>query len=209
MVDCQRFNAESHLRNTDRVVVMGTTGAGKTTLARQIAEALDVPHVELDYYRFRPNWVEVPNDEFRESVREALRGDRWAADGNYGLARDVIWPRATLLVYLDYPIYVVMWRLFWRTIGRGVLRKELWHGNKEKLWWHFFSRQSLFLWALKTHWRRRRQMPSQLARSEYGHLELVHLRSPKAAREWLRGLGAVIWGGREGCSQGKSDPVDR
>ena len=188
MVDYQRSNAESRLRNIDRIVVLGTTGAGKTTLARQIAEALDVPHVELDYYRFRPNWVEVPNDEFRESVREALRGDRWAADGNYGLARDVIWPRATLLVYLDYPIYVVMWRLFWRTIGRGVLRKELWHGNKEKLWWHFFSRQSLFLWALKTHWRRRRQMPSQLARPEYGHLELVHLRSPKAAREWTRGL---------------------
>ena len=98
---------------------------------------LGTPHFELDYYRFRPNWVETPNDEFRESVREALRGDRWVADGNYGLARDVIWPRATMLVWLDYPIYVVMWRLFWRTIGRGVLRKELWHGNREKLWWHF------------------------------------------------------------------------
>ena len=158
MVDYQRSNAESRLRNIYRIVVLGTTGAGKTTLARQIAEALDMPHVELDYYRFRPNWVEVPNDEFRERVRKALRGDRWVADGNYGLARDVIWPRVTMLVWLDYPIYVVMWRLFWRTIGRGVLRKELWHGNKEKLWWHFFSRQSLFLWALKTHWRRRRQM---------------------------------------------------
>ena len=117
MVDYQRSNAESRLRNIYRIVVLGTTGAGKTTLARQIAEALDMPHVELDYYRFRPNWVEVPNDEFRERVRKALRGDRWVADGNYGLARDVIWPRATMLVWLDYPIYVVMWRLFWRTIS--------------------------------------------------------------------------------------------
>ena len=116
MVDYQRSNAESRLRNIYRIVVLGTTGAGKTTLAREIARALDVPHVELDYYRFRPNWVEVPNDEFRERVRKALRGDRWVADGNYGLARDVIWPRATMLVWLDYPIYVVMWRLFWRTI---------------------------------------------------------------------------------------------
>ena len=56
---------------------MGTTGAGKTTLARQVAEAFDMPHVELDYYRFRPNWVVVPNYELRESVREALRGDKW------------------------------------------------------------------------------------------------------------------------------------
>ena len=186
MIDSQRLVTGNRLPHTDRIVVIGTTGAGKTTLAGEIARAFDVPHVELDYHRFRPNWVETPDDEFRESVREALRGDRWVADGNYGLARDVIWPRATLLVWLDYPIYVVMWRLFWRTVGRGVFRKELWHGNREKLWWHFVTRDSLFLWALKTHWRRRRQIPEHLARPEHGHLELVHLRSPRATREWLR-----------------------
>lgn len=190
MIDSQCLNIENRLENTDRIVVLGTTGAGKTTLAGEIAHALEVPHVELDYYRFRENWVEVPNDEFRQRVREALRGDRWVADGNYGLARDVIWPRATLLVWLDYPIYLVLWRLFWRTIGRGVLRKELWHGNKEKLWWHFVTRDSLFLWALKTHWLRRRQVPSQLARPEHGHLELVRLRSVRETREWLRGFMA-------------------
>ena len=190
MDDSKPSGTNSRPPNTDRIVVLGTTGAGKTTLAREIARALEMPHVELDYYRFRPNWVEVPNDEFRESVREALRGDRWVADGNYSLARDVIWPRATMLVWLDYPIYLVMWRLFWRTIVRGVTRKELWHGNREKLWWHFVTRDSLFLWALKTHWGRRRQIPSHLSRPEHGHLELVHLRSPRAAREWLRGLSA-------------------
>ena len=190
MADCERIDTENRPLNTDRIAVVGTTGAGKTTLAGEIARALEMPHVELDYYRFRPNWVEAPNDEFRESVREALQGNRWVADGNYGLARDVIWPRATLLVWLDYPIYVVMWRLFWRTIGRGILRKELWHGNREMLWWHFVTRDSLFLWALKTHWRRRRQIPEQLERPEHGHLELVHLRSPRAAREWMRELMA-------------------
>ena len=187
MTNSRMLDTNTRLPNTHRIVVLGTTGAGKTTLAGEIARALDVPHVELDYYRFRENWVEAPNDEFRESVREALRGDRWVADGNYGLARDVIWPRATMLVWLDYAIYVVMWRLFWRTVGRGVFHKELWHGNREKLWWHFVTRDSLFLWALKTHWRRRRQIPEQLARPEHGHLELVHLRTPRATREWVRG----------------------
>ena len=186
MIGSQRSDTDHLSPNTDRIVVLGTTGVGKTTLAREIARALDMPHVELDYYRFRPNWVEVPNDEFRESVREALRGDRWVADGNYSLARDVIWPRATLLVWLDYPIYVVLWRLFWRTVGRGVFRKVLWHGNREKLWWHFVTRNSLFLWALKTHWRRRQQIPSQLVLPEHGHLEMVRLRSPREAREWMR-----------------------
>ena len=90
-----------------------------------------------------------------------------------------------MLVWLDYPIRVVMWRLFWRTMRRGVLRQELWHGNRERIWWHFFSRQSIFLWALRTHWQRRRTMTAALGHLEYIHLDLVHLRSPKAARQWL------------------------
>ena len=94
MADCERIDTVNRPWNTDRIVVIGTTGAGKTTLAGEIARALGAPHFELDYYRFRPKLgVEAPNDEFRESVREALRGDRWVADGNYGLARDVIWSR--------------------------------------------------------------------------------------------------------------------
>ena len=63
-----------------------------------------MPHFELDYYRFRPNWVEVLSNEFSERVRHVLKGDRWAADGNYGIARDLIWTRATMVVWLDYPI---------------------------------------------------------------------------------------------------------
>ena len=90
MVDPQRANTESRLRNTDRIVVLGTTCAGRPRSPRQMVRAMEMPLIELDYYRFRPNWVEAPDDEFRESVKEALRDDRWVADGNYGLARDII-----------------------------------------------------------------------------------------------------------------------
>ena len=74
MIDSQRLNTENRLRNAVRIVVIGTTGVGKTTLARQIAGALDTPHFELDYYRFRPNWVETPNDEFRERCEGGAAG---------------------------------------------------------------------------------------------------------------------------------------
>ena len=171
-----------------RLVVVGTSGAGKTTIARQIASLLGVPHVELDAYRHGPSWTETPDDLFRERLSEALRGDTWVADGNYTVAREVVWPRATTVVWLDYSIHVVMWRLFRRTVRRGVGREELWNDNKEDLWRHLVTRDSLFLWALKTHWRRRKTMPVAFAQPEHAHLDVVHLRSPRVTREWTKTL---------------------
>ena len=71
MADSERIDAEDRPLNTDRIVVLGTTGAGKTTLAAEIARALGVPHFELDYYRFRPNWVETQRRVQRERERGA------------------------------------------------------------------------------------------------------------------------------------------
>ena len=171
-----------------RIVVNGTTGSGKTTVAKRLAELLGLRHVELDAYRHGPNWAATPDALFRENLRAALSGDRWVADGNYSLARDVVWSRAATLVWLDYPINVVMWRLFWRSIRRGVTRQELWNGNRENLWEHFLTRESLLLWALKTHWRRRRTLPEAFRMREYSHLKVVRLRSPKLTRRWLQTL---------------------
>ncbi len=175
----------AHLR---RVVVIGTTGSGKTTLARDLAHARGVPHVEMDAYRHGPNWTETPDDEFRLLLDHALRGHRWVADGNYSVAQSVVWTRATAIVWLDYTFGLVFWRLLLRTLRRGILRETLWNGNKENLFSHFFTRNSLFWWAVKSHWRRRRTLPQALAQPQYTHLQLVRLRSAREAARWLAGI---------------------
>lgn len=180
----------SQQRSDIRIVVLGTSGSGKTTVAKEIARILDVKHVEFDSYRHGPNWTETPDDLFRKQLSKALQGETWVADGNYSVTCDVVWPRATTVIWLDYPIRIVMWRLFWRIMRRGILREKLWNGNKEKFWWHFFTRQSLFLWAWKTHWRRRKTLPAAFARPEHAHLQVVHLRSPRSTREWVAALGS-------------------
>ena len=171
-----------------RIIVIGTTGSGKTTLARELARALGVEHVEFDAYRHGPNWTETPDDEFRRQLVHALRGERWVADGNYSMVQDAVWPRATTIVWLDFTFGLVLWRLIVRTFRRGITRETLWNGNKENLFSHFFTRHSLFLWAFKSHWRRRRTVPPTLALPQHAHLRLVRLRSRREAARWLQNV---------------------
>src|SRR5215204_3474908 len=148
-----------------RVVVLGTSGSGKTTLARELAERMNVPHIELDALHWEPNWVEASTEVMRQRVRtELARSSRgWAVDGNYRPVRDEIWPAADTIVWLDYPMTVVFSRVLLRTLRRGWSRQELWSGNRERLWTQFFSRDSILLWVINT-WRiRRRDYPRELA----------------------------------------------
>lgn len=172
----------------ERIIVVGTTGSGKTTLANQIAERLAIPHIEQDALNWGPDWTIRPDEEFQALVDEATRGDRWVIDGNYSRSRDIIWPRADTVVWLDYSLALILWRLWWRTWRRFITREELWNGNRERLWEHFVTRDSLFLWALKTYHRRRREYPELLSRPENDHLTIVHFREPRQATRWLAQL---------------------
>ena len=172
-----------------RFLVLGTTGAGKTTLSRAISRRLGIPHVELDALRWEPEWTEAPDDVFRARVADALVGDAWVCDGNYGLARDIIWPRATDAVWLNYSFGVVMWRLLGRTLRRSITREELWSGNRERFLTQFATRRYLFLWALQTHWSRHNSFDRLFTSPEYSHLNVVRLRSPRSARKWMAGVG--------------------
>lgn len=129
------------------------------------------------------NWISAPKEVFRERVTEATRGDEWVVDGNYRASRDITWPRATAIVWLDYPIHVIMRQLFWRTLSRSITKQELWNGNRERFRTGFLSRDSLFVWALKSHWRHRRQYPQEF--QKHAHAPVIRLRSRRAMRRWL------------------------
>lgn len=171
-----------------RVAVVGTTGSGKTAVARQLAQALNVPHVELDALYWGPNWTEPPVEVFRARVARALSGEAWVADGNYSKVRDIVWRQADTLVWLDVPLWLVLWHLVRRTMQRIVRQERLWSGNRERLRTGVFSRNSLFVWALRTYWRRRRDYTALPRQPEYAHLILVRLRSPGQTQAWLAAM---------------------
>lgn len=168
-----------------RVAVIGSTGSGKSTIARQMARLLGVPHVELDGIVHGPNWVDLPNDVFHARTAEALSGDGWVVDGNYHVVRDLTIGQAETVVWLDYPLIIPLWRVIRRTIGRIVTHAELWNGNRETWRGAFFGRDSLILWILKTHRVRRREFTALFRQPEHARRTVIHLRSPRATDRWL------------------------
>jgi adenylate kinase family enzyme len=172
-------------RTLRRIAIVGTSGSGKTTMAQRLARQLGIPHVELDALHWGPNWTPAPREVFRQRVEHALSGEAWTTDGNYSAVRDIVWGRADTVVWLDYSLPLIMARMVNRTARRIVTREELWHGNREQLRNAVFARDSILWWPLRTYRRRRRDYPLLFARPENAHLQVVRLRSPQQAHNWL------------------------
>src|SRR6266545_7272200 len=118
------------VRNMTRVVVIGTSCVGKTIFARSLARVLNFRHIELDTLYWLPHWIARPPDEFRALTAQALAQDYWVTDGNYGVVRDLVWSRATIVIWLNYIFPVVLWRAVTRTLWRVLTQEELFSGNR-------------------------------------------------------------------------------
>jgi len=178
-----------------RIVVIGTSGAGKTTLARTIARRLRLVHIELDALNWQAGWRDLVRSdptEFTRRVAAATQADGWVADGNYAVVRDLLWRNASHLVWLDYSRPVVMRRVIGRSLLRVVLRTELWAGTGNRERWRFLLQPSHPVrWAWRTWEMLRRETAELTVRSEYAHLNVLRLRRPDETQWAVETLVAV------------------
>jgi shikimate kinase len=169
-------------------VIASASGNGKTTLGRALAERLGVRFVELDALVHGPDWAETPDEELRAIVEPIVRSGGWVIDGTYRTKLgNLVFDAADTIVWLDLPLRVWVPRLLRRTGRRLTGRETLWNDNRETLRGAFGGRDSLFGFALRMHFRRRREWPAELA----GY-RVVRLRSVADVERWLAGVPKVF-----------------
>jgi adenylate kinase family enzyme len=159
--------------------------------SQQLAQSLGSPCIELDELYWATNWTPKPDSEFRRLVEIAALAPRWVTEGNYGRIRDVLWPRATTVVWLNYSFVTVFLRALRRTFRHIIMRETLWHGNRESFVRSFLSRDSILVWVITTFIRRRKKFETLRENGNYPHLSWVELRRPSEAESYLKSITSV------------------
>jgi adenylate kinase family enzyme len=154
-----------------RVLVAGSSGAGKTTFARALSAHYGLPHFELDALHHGPGWVKRP--EFEADVEKFSCRPTWVTEDQYHrLLGDLLWHRADTVVWLDLPRHVVMSRVVRRSVCRAVTHKELWNGNREN-WREWLDPDHPMRWAWSQFERKRAQVLDYAER--HPHINLIRL----------------------------------
>ena len=180
------------LADLQRINIVGTSASGKSTLARELAELLEAPHVEMDALYHGPNWTQAPPEVFRARVADAIQGPRWVLDGNYHATHDIKWARATMIVWLDISFVQNVYRAASRAVHRSWTQKELWPGtgNRESFRQTFFSTDSMILWTATTY-RWRRTEYSKIEQSPPEGVKFVRLRGSRNVTQFLESVRSL------------------
>lgn len=123
-----------------RILVIGSGGAGKSTVARRLGQVLDLEVNHLDKFYWKPGWVESPADEWLQTVTDLSNRESWIIDGNYGGTLEVRLQKCDTIVFLDMPRLLCLWRIVKRSLQyHGESRPDMTEGCPEKLSFEFVS----------------------------------------------------------------------
>ena len=174
----------------ERISVVGSSGAGKSTFARKLAARLGVAHIELDSLWHDAGWTNPSPEEFVRRAASVASGERWITDGNYSAVtvNGPIWERADTVIVLHIPRRVVMRQVTVRTIRRAVRREELWNGNREPRsnFYRWDPEKNVIRWAW-TRYEAVNERYREAARDpRYAHIQFIFLGSHAESEAFLR-----------------------
>lgn len=169
-----------------RINVVGTSGSGKSTFARELANLLQFDYIEMDQLYWKDNWVESNDEEFLEAIKNALNKEEWVLDGNYNRMQFVKWKQLDTLIWLDYPFYIVFFRALKRALKRVVTKEKLWKTNNYETFSLLFSKYSIVLWTITSYPQMKKRYLAIFENSNIlPNVNKIRLTSPQLAKCFL------------------------
>lgn len=161
-----------------RVLIIGPCGSGKSTLSRELAPLMRLPLVHMDQLGWQAGWVETEKAELRARLAEAVAGERWLIEGNYGSTLGPRLERADTVIYLDFPIRLCLWRLIRRIVTlRGQSRPDMPEGCPERF-------DAAFFWYV-LNWNSGPRLRTEAHIAPYAD-KVVRLRNPQMLADWRK-----------------------
>jgi adenylate kinase family enzyme len=162
-----------------RILIIGSGGAGKSTLAPRLGEKMGIEVVHLDKLFWNPGWVPTAKDEWREIVGQALEKDSWIIDGNFGGTLEMRVQACDTIIFLDIPRRICMYRIVkrWVTYNRNT-RPDMADGCEERFDWEFF----MWVW----NYPKRSKPEKELVLNRYAKEKtIIRLRSNREIEDFL------------------------
>lgn len=163
-------------------MIIGSCGAGKSTLSRRLSAITGIEIIHLDKEHWQPGWTEPSTEEWRRRVAELVQRDRWIMDGNYGGTMDLRLPHADTIIFLDRPTWLCLYRVGKRVLSTyGRVRPDMAEGCPERFDWEFIQYVYSF---------RRKHRPRILAHLQHlrDDQELIVLRKESEVKALLKKL---------------------
>ncbi|MHB8927486.1 MAG: DNA topology modulation protein [Bacillota bacterium] len=170
-------------RRPKKVIIVGSAGAGKSTLAKQLGPLLGLEVIHLDALFWKPGWVETPRDEWRAIQQRLITRDSWLIDGNYGSTLDLRLAAADTIIFIDLSRWLCLWRVLKRRVKyHGRVRSDIGSGCPESIDWEFFR------WVFRFPTDERPQVLKKLEQHAPGKT-VYRLRTPAEVGRFLRQMG--------------------
>ena len=128
-----------------RILILGCCGSGKTSFARQLHAATQIPLIHLDREYWLPNWTEPPREEWNRIVADLVQRETWIMDGNYSSSIHTRVPRADTIILLDRSTQTCFLRVCKRVFSNyGKVRPDMSEGCVERFYFGFMHYVLMF-----------------------------------------------------------------
>ena len=164
-----------------RIAVIGSPGAGKSTLSRELSHILDISVIHLDVHYWQPGWTQTPKEIWKERHKMLLERESWIIDGNFGGTLDTRLGAADTAIFLDFSRFLCTYRVLKRlAMYRKGERPDMAEGCDERFDWEFMK----FVWTFPG-----KHRPRVLESLEaHPDITVYHFKSPGELETFLQNL---------------------